>query len=334
MQKYDACRIFIYNFITMTITFFHPGKAFLPEIGAYRDFFVKYGVTTHILSPEGADQPRIADQPRGADQPRNADVEWYFMGRGGKKKKGKVIIHEYSSCSVPPLFRVKDRIKRLINPEPDFRLFQNEYVRSQMSPGNKIPYGFRGHGCLPQTASPATSTPASPSYDLIYVGSVDSKRRLDRLFDHFISGPLREHRLLVVSRDYQALRERLGHPPNIHFKGPVAPEEIPLCIRQARYGINFMPDREPFNSQPSGKFLDYAACRIPIISTDYAWVRQFQETAGGMYFYLRPDLSNFTWEAITGFDYRQPDLTGWSWDEKIRHSGVLEFLSSRGLLAL
>jgi len=61
MQKYDACRIFIYNFITMTITFFHPGKAFLPEIAAYRDFFVKYGVTTRTLSPEAADQPQDPD---------------------------------------------------------------------------------------------------------------------------------------------------------------------------------------------------------------------------------------------------------------------------------
>jgi len=297
----------------MTIAFIHPHKAFLPEIPAYTAFFNRYSIQTIIRSPEQT-------------PPLQADVEWYFMGRAGKNQGRAVVIHEYPSASTPPLGALKNSIKRLLTPKPAFRLFQNEYVAGSFRFSDGIPTGIRPHGFTPvPTADLNTPKP----YDFIYIGTVGKARQLDRLFASFISGPLRDHTLLILSQDYQALQKQLGYPPNIHFKGPVPPAEVPGYIRQASYGINFIPDKAPYNRQPSGKLLDYCACALPVITTDYPWIRDFQRQAGGAYYYLQPDLSNFSWEKITQFEYHSPNLTGWTWEEQIRQSGVLEFLQSR-----
>ncbi|HWK03725.1 MAG TPA: glycosyltransferase [Puia sp.] len=298
----------------MTIAFIHPYKAFLPEITAYCAFFNRYDIQTLVPAPEEA----------GSLHP---DVEWYFMGRGGKKKKNGITIHEYSSASTPPLSPLKNIIKRSVTSRPDYRLFQNEYVRNSFRFRDNIPFGIRQHGMTPLPAS--LSGNRVKSYDFIYVGTVDKTRKLDKFFKHFISGPLRDHTLLVLSKDYQDLEKDLGYPGNIHFKGPVSPADVSGYILQASYGINFIPDRPPFNRQPSGKLLDYAACGTPVITTDYAWIHDFQKEAGGSYYYLRQDLSNFLWEEIVRFDYHSPDLTGWTWEEQIRQSGVLPFLQSK-----
>lgn len=298
----------------MTIAFIHPHIAFLPEIAAYRAFFERYGVLTKVVTlPEAASL--------------QVEVEWYFMGRGGKKKNTSITIHEYPSASTPPLALLKNCIKRITAPTPAFRLFQNEYVRDIFRFRDDIPFGIRRHAVGPAPLAPSGTM--VKTYDFIYSGTVDKARRLDPLFEHFVSGSLKDRTLLVLSRDYQELKKALEFSPNIHFKGPVPPAEVPGYILQARYALNFIPDQQPFNRQPSGKFLDYVACRTPVITTDYQWIRDFQAEKGGNYYYLLPDLSNFLWDPIIHFDYRFPDLTGWTWDEQIRQSGVLQFLLSK-----
>lgn len=298
----------------MTIAFVHPHKAFLPEIAAYQAFFNSHGVDTKILYPAETDMQDI-------------DVEWHFMGRARKPKNPHtVVIHEYTSASTPPLAGVKDLVKKIITPKPSYRIFQNEYVQNTLGFDDNIPFGIRRHAV---DIPPIIPNDASKTFDFIYVGTVDKARQLDNLFKLFVSGPLKAHNLLVLSREYQMLQHQLGDPANIRFDGPVAPADVHKYIAKASYGINYIPDIQPYNRQPSGKFLDYAACGIPVITTDYRWIRDFQHQAGGKYYYLKPDLSNFTWDRISQYDYQPPDLTGWTWEEQIRGSGILQFLTDR-----
>jgi hypothetical protein len=85
---------------------------------------------------------------------------------------------------------------------------------------------------------------------------------------------------------------------------------------------------EPFNRQTSVKFLEYAALGLPVVTTRYPWMEQFQQQYGGDYFYLEADWSNFTWDHVTGFNYSAPDLHTWTWDHQIRNCGVLTFLQA------
>lgn len=303
-----------YIYPVMTIAFIHDNRAFLPEIEAYISFFSAYpGIITEVRKQSGL-------------QGTPADVEWYFMGTHVRRKKNIVVIHEYASASIPPFAALKNVIKKNINCLPDYRIFYSEYVRQQFDFSDSIPYGLRGHGIL---NSEPVSKKAEKRYDFIYAGNIDAKRGLDVLLNCFAKGNLRDKTLLVLSKDYTQTALRLSGCKNIYFKGPVPYHQVYAYIDKCRYAINFMPDIPPFNKQVSAKFLDYAACRIPVVTSDYQWIKEFENVYGGRYFYLLPDLSNFTWEHINAFPYAMPDLREWTWEKQIGKSGITAFLQKR-----
>jgi len=51
-------------------------------------------------------------------------------------------------------------------------------------------------------------------------------------------------------------------------------------LRRARYGLNLVPDRLPYSEQTSTKLLEYCAVGLPVVSTDYRWVRGFAQQHG------------------------------------------------------
>lgn len=295
----------------MLIAFTHPFKAFLPEIEAYRQFFEKHGIKTTVVHPDDNALQR-------------ADVEWRFMGLQFRRSRTPVLIHEYASASLPPRRNTKDFIKSRFTVKPDFRLFLNEYVRDRLSFNDTVPYGLRDMGVDGILLTENLSQ--KKLYDFIYVGSVTREMNMHRLLDRFTLSPLREKTILVLSKDYTALQRRYSAFPNIIFKGPVQQQEVRQFISQASFAINYKPDIAPHNEQTSTKFLEYAACQVPVISSDFAWMRHFQQQYGGDYYYLQPDLSNLQWEPLNNFRYSFPDLGEWTWEKQIARSGVLEFL--------
>lgn len=308
------CRGLSYIYPVMTIAFLHNDRAFLPEIEAYVSFFSAYpGIITRV-------------EKQGSSQGTSVDVEWYFMGTHVRRKKSIVVVHEYASASIPPFATLKNAIKKNINCLPDYRIFYSEYVHQQFDFGDNIPYGLRGHGILNRES---VSKKNEKCYDFIYAGNTDEKRGLDVLLNCFATGNLRDRTLLVLSKDYAQTALRLSGYKNIYFKGPVPYHEVYSYIDQCRYAINFMPDINPFNKQVSAKFLDYAACRIPVITSDYQWIKEFESIYGGQYFYLLPDLSNLTWERVNAFSYTMPNLHEWTWKAQIEKSGITAFLQKR-----
>jgi len=168
------------------------------------------------------------------------------------------------------------------------------------------------------------------NYDFIYIGEIASSRRgFGRWITAFTEGALKDKTLLVVSKSYERIVVELSQYRNIQFIGPVPHNQVSELISSARFALNFIPDTEPFNCQTSTKMLEYAAAAVPVITTDYRWVRDFQKKHGGKFFYAAQDLSNFNWISITSFDYQFPDLRDFQWEKQIRNSGVLEFLQSR-----
>lgn len=295
----------------MLIAFTHTFKAFLPEIDAYRQFFEQYGIETTVVRPEQVESLK-------------PEVEWRFMGLHLSRSKAPALIHEYASASLPPLRDAKDFIKERFNVIPAFRLFLNKYVQSRFDFGDEVPYGFRDMGIKPPTI-----TPGKKLYDFIYVGSVSKDMQPEKLLDCFTRPALHSQTLLILSRNYDKLKERFRRYQNIIFKGPVSTEEVSNHIRQSSFAINYKPDMAPHNQQTSTKFLEYAACGIPVITTDFEWMREFQKQYGGNYFYLNKDLSNLDLQQVNQFQYSFPDLTNWTWEKQIRGSGVLQYLQGK-----
>ncbi len=299
----------------MTIVFVHPHRALLPEIEAYTDFFTTRGLKTLVCHPA-----RLHE--------KEADVEWHFMGLATRRHPGRVVIHEYASASVPPLAGWKDLLKKWLAATPDFRIFNNQYVQSRFAFRDGIPQGIRDYG-IPRDLPLQGHSAGSRAYDFVYAGSVEKKRNLEPLFACFTHGSLKGRSLLVLSRDYHRLSDRLKKYPNISFQGPLLGREYFQNLCLARYAINYIPDRLPFREQTSAKMIDYGACRIPVISTDYGWARGFQQQYGGKYCFVKGDLSDLNWERVSGFEYGYPDTSQWIWENQIRRSGVLDMLESK-----
>jgi len=298
----------------MTILFITGGNALLPEIEAYISFFSQYpGVNTKVAFAKTKD-----DVP--------ADVEWHFMGMHKQKNNKAVTIHEYASASTPPFANLKNRLKKALNCLPDYRLFYSEYVKDQFNFRDNIPYGYRGHGILEQAG---IQTNSEKKYDFIYVGSVDKQRHLSALFNCFTTGSMQCKTLLVLSKNYQIVSAGLTAYNNIIFKGPVPYTEVYKYIRKCRFALNYIPDISPYNQQVSAKFIDYTACGAKIITTDYAWIRQFQKINGGNFFFLTDKLENFSWDNINQFQFVRPELKYYTWENQIVKSGVLDFLQKR-----
>ena len=297
----------------MKIAFIHPHKAFLPEIDAYQTFFSDYNIETIVARPEEINNVE-------------AEVEWHFMGTDKAGRKKNVIkIHEYTSASVPPFRALKNFSKKIVNINPDYRLFLNKYVQRKMRFNDAIPYGFLDMG-IANSFFNFNSSRIEKEFDFVYAGSVSPERKIDKLIERFATKNLQEHSLLILSRDYDRIQCKFQYVANIHFMGPVPHAEMPAYLSKAKFAINFMPDEEPFNQQTSTKLLEYAGLKIPIITTDYKWVKDFQKVTGGKFFYLKKDLSNFDWKNISSFEYSFPDLRDWTWENQIRKSGVLGFL--------
>ena len=301
----------------MTIAFVHNDKAFLPEIDAYSRFFSGYHIKCEVVTKK---------ELKGVTR----QIEWFFMGIDySKPRHGIYKIHEYASASVPPGRRWKDRVKRYFNAQPDFRLFLNEYVCSRFKFYDRIPWGYRDMSLDPSWLAPPYER-IEKEYDFVYCGSVTKDIAINRLLDHFMpSAPMGNRSLLVVSREYEALRQQYREASNIQFTGPVPHDSVQDFIRKAHFAINYKPDIEPHSFQTVTKLLEYVACKTPVITSRLPWVTQFQQRNGGDFFYLEPDLSNFTWEALQQYHFSFSDLSDWTWKRQIRMSGVLEFLESK-----
>jgi Glycosyl transferases group 1 len=296
----------------MKISFIHNHFAFLPELAAYQAFFQNQNIETGIAK-------------YGEEKKSGADVYWYMMGfYPASFHKKKLIIHEYSSASVPPYRKIKDYLKSRLSPRPHFRLYLNEYVRQQINIHDEVPFGYRDMGI--SDAFFQRPDKVAKEYDFIYTGNLSALRKLDILLKVFDQGVLKQHSILLLGNDENKLAESFGHCKNIFFQAAVPWEQVPDYLAKARFSFNFIPDAEPFNAQTPTKFLEYTAMKIPVISTNYFWISEFQERYGGNYFLLKEDLSNISWERITGFPYEFPDLRTWRWEERIKASGILDFL--------
>lgn len=299
----------------MTIAFIHDELSFLPELEAYRAYFTArgYGV-------------RVMNKKEWQKDPGSIDVEWMMMGIDHSERTQAIRIHDHASSSTPPFRAFKNRLKAAFNTKPDYRLFLNEYVQKCFHYHDAVPFGYRDMGI---DTTLHVDRNAEKEYDFVYTGSVKADRNIADLVNRFLQPDMAGKTLLILSRDYQYLANEYSHNSNIIFKGPVGRAELAQYLNRSRFAINYIPDREPFNRQTSTKFLEYQQFGLPVITTDYPWLQDFEKKYGGSFFKIDASLKKLNWQELLRFPFRPADLRSWNWEKKIEESGVVDWLEKR-----
>lgn len=276
----------------MLIHFIHPGNAYLPELAAYGEFLTALGHGAQVHSSP-------------ASVPADATICWWICGRvprGAVQHLAHAFhIHEYASASVPPWAWAKDRAKRALQPIPQYRIFQNAWVRDRLCFADSVPHEFRDMGVAPFFFTPPTER-AAPEFDGVYLGDM---RRLRRYVPLLATLQQSGQRTLLIGEPPTDLHTTLH--ALAHVAGNVPHDQVPALLRRARYGLNLIPDQLPYSQQTSTKLLEYCAVGLPVVTTDYAWVRAFEAQYSARFAYLPtpkmaacivPDVSTLAWPRV------------------------------------
>jgi glycosyltransferase involved in cell wall biosynthesis len=238
----------------------------LPELDAYANFIASHG-----------HQAVVHDT--GASVPANAQVVWWMCGRvsgsDASRLKTAFHIHEYASTSAPPHAWLKDFVKHWTQPKPDYRMFQNGWVRERMGFQDGVPHALRDMGVAQAFFDAAAPALPEPSYDdhaparvppnefdLVFLGEMS---RLLPFVPVLQSIHDAGRTLLLIGEVPDALRAQL--PASVTCTGRVPHAEVPHQLRRARFGLNLVGNFEPYNQQTSTKLLEYCAVGLPVVAT-------------------------------------------------------------------
>lgn len=276
------------------VHFVRNGPAYLPELDAYAAFITARGHEALI-------------HPDSTTVPTNAQVVWWMCGRvssaEARRLKNAFQIHEYASASVPPKAWLKDKIKHWTQPKPDFRIFQNGWVRERMGFNDGVPNALRDMGVADNFLS--SSARSEVEFDLVYLGE------MNRLIPFL---PLLQciheagRSLLLIGDVPETLKSLL--PTSVTCTGRVKHADVPSQLRRARYGLNLVSNVEPYNQQTSTKVLEYCAVGLPVVSNDYTWVRYFAAHYECNFHLLRDDPASWPHsfgEALEAYPYVVPN---------------------------
>lgn len=279
-------------------------KSYLPEIIAYRNYFIKNNIKTII-----SDQELLL---------KKCDVIIMFCGFFLKKKlKNKIYIHDYSSLSTPPFCKAKDIIKKYFNFKPNLRIFNSKLIKDHMNYNDKVPSIIRSQGILKNFFQKRSK---KFTYDFLYTGSIEARKGLDKIFFKYLKLGFS---ILVIGNVSDAYKDKFSNFVKIKFLGPKKYINIHRYYRMCNYGLNYIPDEFPYNAQYSTKFLEYSASKMKIISNKTSFMNTISKRYKIKNVYDE-DIHNA--EDLKKAKFQHVNLLHYEWNLVIEKSGILKKL--------
>ena len=277
-------------------------KSYLPEIIAYRNYFIKNNIKVII-----SDKELLL---------KNCDIIIMFCGFFLKKKlKNKFYIHDYSSLSTPPLCEVKDFIKKYFNFKPDLRIFNSKLIKNNMNYNDKVPYIIRSQGVLKTFFQKRSS---KFKYDFLYTGSIETRKGLDEIFFKYLKLGFS---ILVIGNVSDEYKMKFSNFSKIKFLGSKKYIHIHKYYKICKYGLNYIPDEFPYNAQYSTKFLEYSASKLNIVSNKTVFMKEISKKYKIKNVY---DEDIHSAQDLKNAKFQHLNLHNYEWDLVIKKSGILE----------
>lgn len=303
----------------MKILFFNTGKAYLPELIAYKNYFGQHGYI--------CEESKNVNCSEWGDFP----IHWHMMGshfRFNNEKRPKVLIHEYHSASTGRTARIKNCIKRsrLVSHKPDARVFLSSFLENYFSFGDDVKVFFRDMGYYDDLSYRRHDL--EKKYDFIYIGSMGKKRKLEPLLDYF-KGVGSSYNLCMLGAAEPDLVERYSCH-NIIFPGKVPYENVSKYLAESKCAINYIPDDFPYNMQTSTKFIEYIGADINIASTRYNWAKSFSRENELTPYFFNQDMSDFSAHQALNNITGQGKIREYQWNNILDNTRLLEYFKKMG----
>ena len=294
----------------MKIALYETGKAWLPEISAYKEYFEAKGCVMEIVPP-------------GARPATVPDVEWRFPGLGcGRLFPTSALVHDYPSPSVSRFGKARDAVKRLLNAKPDLRVFLDERGEQRLGFRDGVPVLHRPmgvHRSFFKAAKEAMPFEERP-YDFVYIGKFAGRSDAKEAIQTLSRSPER-WKILVIGiapGDEAPL-------PGVTFQPPVPYAEVPRLAAQARYGLVLTQRCLPHNDQDSTKCLEYAAAGLKLIAFDGPWIRRFAAQRNANIFFLEEGLP--TRKTLEQRNCNSVDVSDLEWNRLLDAARLFETVS-------
>tara|TARA_B110000003_G_scaffold244578_1_gene253774 strand:+ start:236 stop:1111 length:876 start_codon:yes stop_codon:yes gene_type:complete len=279
-------------------------KSYLPEIIAYRNYFIKNNIKVII-----------SDQELSL---KKCHVIIMFCGFFLKKKlKNKIYIHDYSSLSTPPFCGAKDIIKKYFNFKPNLRIFNSKLIKDNMNYNDKVPYIIRSQGVLKNFFQKRSK---KFTYDFLYTGSIEARKGLNKIFFKYLKLGFS---ILVIGNVSEAYKDKFSNFAKIKFLGPKKYINIYRYYKMCNYGLNYIPDEFPYNAQYSTKFLEYSASKMNIVSNKTDFMNKISKKYKIKNVYDE-DIHNA--EDLKKAKFQHANLLHYEWNQVIEKSGILKKL--------
>lgn len=296
------------------ILFLRNEKSFLPEIDAYIQYFNKVDRFQAYDSSKLLGEYNIND----------FDVIWEFKGFGGIKVNNQLLIHEYASLSTGKFPLIKNKLKVLLNHKPNLRIFLNENVKSGFPFHDNVDFCYRDMGI---NESFLIVDKAKKEYEFVYVGLISKSRNIDQLLKSFTEK--NNGKLCLIGNIDDDIYNEYKDNKNLIFTGKVDYLEVPKIASKAIYGINFIPDKYPYNIQTSTKLLEYLALDLKVITTDYHWIRQFEKKHNCSFYKLNTANLEFDITKISQHEFKSNfNAKDFLWDNVIEQSQILNKINT------
>jgi hypothetical protein len=288
-------------------------KANLPEIEIYKKYFWNFAKINilDISSKDSTKNINILDY----------DIIWHFMGtdffydniakqilslRKIKKNEDKnlkipFLIHEYPSLSTGKFAKFKNFIKKKFNIKPNLRIFLNEKINKEFNFQDNVNFIYRDMGIL-NSFFQYNNIKLKKDYDFVYVGDISYEREIDKLLILFTKEKFKKYKILLIGKYDNEIFKKFCKYENIEFKGFLNYNTIPIFASRAVYGINWIPNKYPYNLQTSTKLLEYCSLDLKIINLFNDWSEAFAKDHD-LKFYNIVNIKDFDIFKIENFCY-------------------------------
>lgn len=246
------------------VCFVKTGRAFLPEIHAYRAYLHNKGIITCI-----------ADDFKQAEKIQ-CKVYYRFGGFLTQRVANDSLeVHEYHTISTGRFVFFKNIAKSLLSAKPDYLSFLNSYVESTYLFSSRIPTFYRDMGAESALLD-IRNLSDKKDFDICYFGSISNRKGVSDAIIHLASKGYQ----LVVGGNASEKDQELFAKYDVHYLGVCSREVVYACLSRSRFGLNVVADEYPINRQTSTKVIEYLVAGIPVISNNYQWIREHSMSTG------------------------------------------------------